>query len=224
MSKIKLEITEDGTHTLYSPETGEHYHSIHGARQESDHVFIGAGLEYISRKTSEIRVLEIGFGTGLNCLLTLAKSAETTIHVEYLGLEPFPIDNEIAEKLNYCSMPDLSGFSEVFKHMHTIASGERASLINGFAFLRSKEGIGEVNLATGYFNLVYFDAFSPEAAPELWEPAVFKKIRLSMQLGGVLVTYCAKGAVRRAMQQNGFATERLPGPPGKREMLRATAV
>ena len=223
MNKIRIALTEDGTHTLYSPETGEHYHSIHGARQESDHVFIRAGLLHMASKTNDIRILEIGFGTGLNCLLTLAVAAENRWKVTYHGLEPFPVNQEMAEQLNYCSLPDLAGFSEEFKRMHSTVPEAKFNPVGEFTFLRSEKGIGEIAQEPDYYNLVYFDAFSPEVAPALWEPSVFEKIRKSMQIGGVLVTYCAKGAVRRALVQSGFTVERLPGPPGKREMIRATA-
>jgi len=224
VDKIRLEITEDGTHTLYSPQTGEHYHSIHGARQESDHVFLLAGLKHVLQNTHVINLLEVGFGTGLNCLLTLAVTVGQDIKLEYHGLEPFPVEPDLAEKLNFCDLPDLSAYSDAFIRMHTIPSGELCNLGYGFNLLRIKEGIGAVNLEPDYYNLVYFDAFSPAVVPDLWNHAIFEKIRKSMQTGGVLVTYCAKGDVRRAMQQSGFKVERLPGPPGKREILRAIAV
>ncbi|MBK6965933.1 MAG: tRNA (5-methylaminomethyl-2-thiouridine)(34)-methyltransferase MnmD [Bacteroidales bacterium] len=214
-------ITEDGSSTVFSQQTGEYYHSVHGAIQESMHVFVEAGLRHIE-SIEEIRILEVGFGTGLNCLLSLAEIAKTKTNAAYYALDPFPLDESIAVALNYCQFPGLGEYQDNFSTMHRISEGEVA-ITPFFKLIRIKLRFEEACLSPDFFNLVYFDAFSAEAQPELWTPEIFGKIRTSMKAGGVLVTYAAKGSVRRALQESGFCTERLPGPPGKREMLRATA-
>ncbi|MHC1774653.1 MAG: tRNA (5-methylaminomethyl-2-thiouridine)(34)-methyltransferase MnmD [Lentimicrobium sp.] len=215
-------ITEDGSSTVFSQLTGEHYHSVHGAIQESMHVFIEAGLRQIGI-SEEIRILEVGFGTGLNCLLSLAEIAEMQGDAVYHALEPFPLDESITTVLNYCRFPGLEKYGDEFSEMHRFTDGTVA-LTSFFQLTRIKLRLEEAGLLPDYFNLVYFDAFSADAQPELWLPEIFKKIRSGLKTGGILVTYAAKGSVRRALQESGFLTERLPGPPGKREMLRATAV
>jgi tRNA U34 5-methylaminomethyl-2-thiouridine-forming methyltransferase MnmC len=222
MNNITIVTTEDGSSTLFNIHNGEHYHSIHGAIQESMHVFIKAGLRHIS-SSEQFRILEIGFGTGLNCLLSLAETAGMHKETVYYAIEPYPVDALSWGKLNYCQLEGLSGFEADFKSMHHEEDGE-VRLSPEFQLVRLRSKFEETSLLPNYFNLVYFDAFSAEAQPELWQPEIFGKIRASMVVGGVLVTYAAKGSVRRALQNNGFVTERLPGPPGKREMLRATAI
>lgn len=215
-------VTEDGSDTVYSVRTGEHYHSVHGAIQESMHVFIEAGLRNIGI-SEEIRILEVGFGTGLNCLLSLAEIAEIRRDVVYYALEPFPLDESVSVELNYCRFPNLNKYEDEYRGMHRFTEGTSA-ITSFFQLTRIQLRLEEASLLPDYFNLVYFDAFSADVQPELWLPEIFKKIRSGMKTGGVLVTYAAKGSVRRALQESGFLTERLPGPPGKREMLRATAV
>jgi tRNA U34 5-methylaminomethyl-2-thiouridine-forming methyltransferase MnmC len=222
MSNTTIVTTEDGSSTLFNCQNGEHYHSIHGAIQESAHVFINAGLRYIS-SAGQLRILEIGFGTGLNCLLSLAETTGMHKDTAYYALEPFPVDELLPGELNYCQFEGLKNFERAFKNMHSIEDGI-LRLGPFFELTRLRTKLEETILHPSYFNLVYFDAFSAEAQPELWQPEIFGKIRASMATGGVLVTYAAKGSVRRALQTNGFVTERLPGPPGKREMLRATAI
>jgi tRNA U34 5-methylaminomethyl-2-thiouridine-forming methyltransferase MnmC len=214
-------ITADGSVTLFSSETGEHYHSVHGAIQESLHVFIGAGLKQLIQP-AQINILEVGFGTGLNCLLTLAEPSTRDTETYYCGIEPKPLTGEEVLLLNYCWRGAYGEFAPLFEQMHSFSHGSRL-LRQGFTLERVDTGIEQAMLKSGFFNLVYFDAFSAEVQPALWEPAVFQKIRAAMQVGGILVTYAAKGSVRRALQQSGFATNRLPGPPGKREMLQAVA-
>ncbi len=223
MSNEELTTTGDGSHTLFNSAVGEYYHSIHGAIQESTHVFIEAGLHSRASGPGKINILEIGFGTGLNCLLSYSESLELGLPVTYTAFEPFPLSKATISLLNYCRFEGLAGYESVFHAMHEKFSG-LIKLRNDFLLSRINTAFEEAILETGSFNLVYFDAFSPEVQPELWQPEIFGKIRESLVPGGILVTYCAKGAVRRALQQSGFSTERLPGPPGKREMLRATAI
>lgn len=222
-NRSALVLTEDGSYTLFNSVLGEHYHSIHGAVQESRHVFLEAGYRYICNKFRDIRILEVGFGTGLNALLTLDASVKTGVNTRYHALEPFPPDWSVIEEISYCSPGGLEGFTDDFRKMHHAMPDKEIHLRENFTFCLSRNRLEDAGPGSGKYNLVYFDAFSPETAPELWEPEIFRKLRLSMDQGGVLVTYCAKGRVRRTLQEAGFSAERLPGPPGKREMLRATA-
>lgn len=224
MSDIIKILTEDGSHTLFNPQIGEHYHSIHGAIQESEHIFIQQGFMLAAARFQEISLLEVGFGTGLNALLTLRASAKLQIPAFYQTFEPFPLSPEFALELNYIENEQLKDFSSDFETMHLSGDGVQTKIRDGFAFQRMECGI-QSGLKDGrIFNLVYFDAFSPVVAPELWQPEIFKLIRQYMAPDGVLVTYSARGAVRRALQAAGFRVERLPGPPGKREILRANAI
>ena len=224
MSEIVKILTEDGSHTLFNSGIGEHYHSIHGAIQESEHVFIHQGFRMAASRFQEISLLEIGFGTGLNALLTLRASAELNIPVFYKTFEPFPLSPEFALGLNYIENEQLNSFSSDFESMHLAGDGVQTKIRDDFTFQRMESGIQSGFEDERIFNLVYFDAFSPVVAPELWQPEIFVLLRQYMATDGVLVTYSARGAVRRAMQAAGFRVERLAGPPGKREMLRANAI
>ena len=206
--------TGDDSYTLRVPELDEHYHSIHGARAESMHVFIDAGLKAVKNKPS-IHLLEVGLGTGLNCLLTAAsQQPETTIR--YTALEPFPLEKEILDSIAPENEPERGRFWQIH---HTPADGD-AQITPGFLLHRSTQKLETLALHDPV-DLVYFDAFAPRVQPELWTTEVFRLLYDLMSDNSILVTYCAKGDVRRAMQQAGFQVERLPGPPYKREMLRA---
>lgn len=216
-------MTEDGSSTIFNPDSGEHYHSVHGAIQESRHVFIEAGFNHLNTDDSIIKILEVGFGTGLNCLLSLSVVNPLRRRIEYSAIEPFPLSRAIVNELNYCRLDGLKEFAEEFQEMHRFVEGT-VQLNSGFQLTKFNHKLQDIILQPAFYHLVYFDAFSADAQPELWQPEIFIKIRKSMTLGGILVTYAAKGSVRRALQQAGFAIERLTGPPGKREMLRATAI
>jgi tRNA U34 5-methylaminomethyl-2-thiouridine-forming methyltransferase MnmC len=220
-----LRLCEDGSHTLFSEIAGECYHSIHGALNESLHIFINAGFKAVFKKhqftqKSSVRILEIGFGTGLNALLTGLEADYKNILVDYTGLEPFPVHETVLKQLNYCTL--LSEKSEhIFSVMHE-CDWETMHKINPFFnFTKIQRGFMDVNLVDNSFDLIYFDAFSPEAQPELWEQEVFDKCFNIMAPEGILVTYCAKGRVKRALKSAGFTVENLPGPAGKREITRA---
>jgi tRNA U34 5-methylaminomethyl-2-thiouridine-forming methyltransferase MnmC len=220
-----LRLCEDGSHTLYSEKAGECYHSIHGALNESLHIFIDAGFKAVFKKhqikqKSSFRILEIGFGTGLNALLTGLEANQENILVDYTGLEPFPVNEAVLKQLNYCTL--LSKKSEQFFSAMHECGWEATHKINPFFnFTKKQLGFMEVYLADNSFDLIYFDAFSPEAQPELWEQEVFNKCFNIMAPEGILVTYCAKGRVKRALKSAGFMVENLPGPVGKREITRA---
>jgi tRNA U34 5-methylaminomethyl-2-thiouridine-forming methyltransferase MnmC len=215
---IEIKKTADGSSTLYVPELNEHYHSMHGAVSESMHVFIRMGLDKILKPS--MMILEIGFGTGLNAILTLLE-AGTLKQIQYDCIETGPLTRDQVIALGYENYLHLSaGQREHFLQMHTCTWGERISITNSFSLRKMKVSLQDLEVDNSY-DLVYFDAFAPRVQPELWEESIFSKLYLSMGSGGILVTYCAKGEVRRCMQRAGFEVERLPGPPGKREMLRA---
>ncbi|MBN2487196.1 MAG: tRNA (5-methylaminomethyl-2-thiouridine)(34)-methyltransferase MnmD [Bacteroidales bacterium] len=213
--KREIRVTGDGSPTIYVPALNENYHSSHGAVQESLHVFIEAGLKQFS--LPRLRIFEVGFGTGLNCLLTCIYGRGRKI--QYHTIEPFPVDAGLLESLYYPNLctPDIS---VIFNIMHKVQWEAEQEITEGFALLKSRCSLNDF-IPSDVYNLVYFDAFAPEVQPELWTMEVFEKIYNMLAYNGVLVTYCAKGEVRRNLQACGFVTERLPGPPGKREMLRA---
>jgi tRNA U34 5-methylaminomethyl-2-thiouridine-forming methyltransferase MnmC len=198
------------------PEIDECYHSTHGAVQESRHIFIDAGLRKC--KKSKICVLEIGFGTGLNAFLTLLEAEGSEKKINYISLELFPVEINKALQLNY---PDILAPDKnlLFKHMHTCTWNEEIQLTPFFGLSKIKSDFTEFVFINN-FDIVYFDAFSPEKQPEMWSDKQFEKIYAHCNQGAILTTYCAKGIVRRTMQSAGFEVERIPGPPGKREMLR----
>ena len=222
MSKEQTELqiieTGDGSHTLYDPLLDEHYHSQHGSLQESKHVFIQNGLDFIAQKQKDLMVLEIGFGTGLNALLAVLNGDGS--HIMYVGLEPFPLKKEIIDRLNFSDMISDEA-EEHFNRIHAISWGVWNDITGSFALKKCKTTIQEFK-SEEQFDLVFFDAFAPTPQPEMWTLEIFKKVHSVMNDNAILVTYCAKGEVRRTMIEAGFTCERLPGPPGKREMLRAT--
>lgn len=219
MTNIEVKLSADGSSTLYRPDLNEHYHSMHGAQQESLHVFIDAGLKRVSK--NEIHILEVGFGTGLNALLTMVHRGDRVIH--YHTLEKYPVSQELIAAINYPSIVSHPAAGEWFGMMHKADWNREAHIANGFYLTKMETDLLSFSAESAY-DLVYFDAFAPEKQPEMWSELVFQMLYTSMRKGAVLTTYCAKGAVRRAMQSAGFDVERLPGPPGKREMLRAVKV
>lgn len=215
--KRELQQTADGSHTLFIPEMDEHYHSINGAVQESRHVFIEAGLHHLAKK--DITVFEIGFGTGLNALLTLLDAEENNRVVNYYSIELYPLEPELVQALNYGKVicPEKK---ELFDALHAAAWNEAADITDYFV-LHKIQGDNNSSELPGGIDLVYFDAFAPDKQPEMWNQDIFNRLYAHMADGGILTTYCAKGVVRRMMQEAGYSVERIPGPPGKREMLRA---
>ncbi len=213
--------TSDGSHTLYVPELGEHYHSVHGAVQESMHIFIQHGLQALPAGEGPLYIFEMGLGTGLNLLLTALKPLDRPVH--YVSVEAYPVNAEEAASLNYGTLftdhPEAAG---LMKTIHALPWNEAAELRPGFTMLKIHAKLAEVDWTKlPQFHLVYFDAFAPDAQPVLWAEEVFQTLYNQMHPGGILVTYCAKGSVRRALKDAGFTIEKLPGPPGKREMTRA---
>ncbi len=220
---LELIKTADGSHSLYNTELDEVYHSKNGALAESEHVFIRAGYEYICSRDTHVRLLEVGFGTGLNALLTALRSTTTGVPVRYLTIEPCPLNDDLLRQLNYCAfLPDNAG--TLWKKIHASQWEMWIPVTEGFQLLKILAKIEDHPLPESQFNLVYFDAFAPGVQAELWETGIFQKLWQAMSTGGALVTYSAKGAVRRNLEKAGFAVERLPGPAGKREMIRAVKV
>lgn len=220
MSIDRIQTTQDGSHTLYSSVSGETYHSTFGAIQESKHIFIEAGLvRVLLRKPVSVNVLEIGTGTGLNVLLTLIETNNCDLRVTYDGYEPFPISMDEADALNYTI--ELKADPDEFKLIHS-DHGQAMNIRDNFLFRNIKNKVEQAELPGEYYDIVYFDAFSPDAQPELWTTNIFFKIFNSLRSDGILTTYSCKGVVKRSMKEAGFEIEKLPGPPGKREFLRAT--
>lgn len=221
MQRIPV-ITKDGSHTISVPEMNVTYHSVHGAIQESEHVFIKAGLldsgifDYIGVH----QVLEIGFGTGLNALLTLIEADKRKNRIYYTAIEPFPLDESLITHLNYCEQLNQPHYQRLFEKMHQCGREEMYEITQYFRLTKHNITLQEFSSNEAY-SIVYYDAFAPAAQPELWTKEIFEKLYSMMAEGGLLVTYCSKGDVQRAMKAAGFTIEKIPGPPGKREMLRA---
>lgn len=216
--KREIITTADGSNSIFVPELDENYHSRHGAIQESEHVFIKAGLKaLLSEKLSEINILEVGFGTGLNAYLTLlAIQSQAGCDVFYTGLEAYPISLSMAQSLNYPSL--LNAPANIFEALHSASWGSLVRITPHFNLLKYNDLLESVALPANKYNLIYDDAFAPNKQPELWTEEIFGKLYESLQTSGFLVTYCAKGSVKRAMRAAGFRVEARQGPIGKREM------
>lgn len=218
MTEVKIIKTEDGSHSLYVPSLSEHYHSIHGAIQESNHVFIESGLNYSAVKYETIDILEIGMGTGLNVFLTYMENCKLKKIISYHALEPNVLSENIISQLNYVEI--IGKNSDIFQRIHNSDWNKIIDFGNRFSFKKYHNSIQNVSLINKY-NLIYFDAFAPDKQPELWTLEIFKKIFNYMKSNSILVTYCAKGTVKKILKEAGFVIESLKGPPGKREMTRA---
>jgi tRNA U34 5-methylaminomethyl-2-thiouridine-forming methyltransferase MnmC len=221
LKEIILETTADGSHTLFVPELKEHYHSTNGALQESELVFIQNGLLYIPLCIKEINILEVGFGTGLNALLTVLEVKKQRRKINYVAIEPEPVEKALLEQLNYAKVIGGTEASGYFKKLHAAGWTYPSFLSDYFIISKIQAGLEEITLRDEQFHLVYFDAFGPEVQPELWTEQVFTQLFKCMKPDGILVTYSCKGTVKRALKAAGFTIEKLPGPAGKREVLRA---
>ena len=221
MKRLPL-ITKDGSVTLSVPEMNVTYHSVHGAIQESQHVFIDAGLKYYQQlhPGEQVSVLEVGFGTGLNALLSIieAEGRETSIY--YVALEPYPLTKDEISFLNYCQLLKRPDLQQDFLAIHECEWNKSLIASENIIMHKSDMTLKTFTHSTK-FHLVYYDVFAPSAQPELWTKEIFEKLHDLLHPGGILVTYCSKGEVRRAMQAAGFLIEKIQGPPGKREMVRA---
>jgi tRNA U34 5-methylaminomethyl-2-thiouridine-forming methyltransferase MnmC len=215
-----LHQTDDGSHTLYVEELGEPYHSNHGAIQESMHVFIKQGL--LSLNKAKLRILEAGFGTGLNALLTWKFAEELKLTIHYHSVEKYPLTKKEYSQLNFESL--IGGIPHgLLNKMHEASWEESVLISDRFCLFKEKADFRSMDPA-GSFDLVYFDAFSPDKQPELWSEEVFSIIKNSTKQGALLVSYSSKGTVRRTLISCGFSVDKVPGPPGKREMIRARRI
>ena len=214
--KREILITSDGSTTINLPDLNEQYHSKNGSINESYHVFINSGLRQVS--SDSVSILEIGFGTGLNCFITYLE-AKKEIH--YVGVEAYPVTPEEVESMNFISILNAEKDKATFDKIHEVSWEEKHQISDKFALTKRKQFFEDIEDKDA-FDLIYFDAFGARVQPQLWTVEIFRKMFESLKENGILVTYSAKGSVRRAMQEVGFTVERLPGPPGKREMLRAT--
>lgn len=217
MDTVEIITTSDGSHTIRNTQLNETYHSIRGAVQESTHVFINHGLQYFHRHSgqSSVSVLEVGFGTGLNAFLTFQYAMQNGLSVTYTSIEPFPLEKEVWSRLNYSRSDEVN-----FSRLHDAAWEVAAPLSSYFTILKRRTSLQELVVEDQY-DVIYFDAFSPSVQPELWSFESLRKCVGRLRKGGIFVTYCAKGQVKRDLRDLGGRVETLPGPPGKREMIRA---
>lgn len=213
----KLILTQDGSHTLYVPGMDEHYHSRFGALTESKHIFINAGLA--SLPPGDISVLEVGFGTGLNALLTALHAGREKIRVSYTTLEKYPLDKSLVSSLNYGTLAGKSGV-ELFRAIHEIPWNTPVAITEWFTLEKRLTDL-TIEAPEGVYDLVFFDAFEPDKQPEMWTEEIFHRIASATHAGSVFVTYSAKGNLKRMLRSMEFEVEHLPGPPGKRVFTRA---
>ncbi len=221
MDNIEIIITADGSHSLLNRQLNETYHSQHGAMQESLHVFIHHGLEFFVEKidpVNPVRIFEVGFGTGLNALLTCNWIRKKEHAVEYSSIESYPLHEDVWRNLNYAKSPDDV---KTFGELHSCKWNEVVEIHERFKLLKLSAALQNVHLEKGAYDVVYFDAFAPNKQPEMWGLPILEKVFHAMSIGGVFVTYCARGQLKRDLRSLGLEVETLPGPPGKKEMVRA---
>ncbi len=218
---MKREIlhTLDGSTTIHLPDWNESYHSKHGAIQEAYHVFIKNGLSL--SKGKPISILEIGFGTALNTFITYLESCKSNQTIDYVGVEAYPISADEVLQMNYVSELNAENERTSFELMHQSNWEEKIAITSNFTLTKRKQFFDEI-CEENQYDLIYFDAFGYRVQPELWSTEIFKKMYKALKVNGVLVTYAARGVVKRSMIEVGFSVEKLAGPPGKREMFRAT--
>jgi tRNA U34 5-methylaminomethyl-2-thiouridine-forming methyltransferase MnmC len=216
--KKTLFVTNDGSTSIHIEEWNESYHSKHGAIQEAYHVFIKNGLSLVQGKS--VSILEIGFGTGLNALITLKEAINLHQTIDYVGVEAFPVSTEMAMQMNYVSQLKEESLQLSFNKMHEISWETKHQITEFFSLTKEKKLFQEID-HENQFDLIYFDAFGFRVQPELWSTEIFQKMYSAMKIGGILVTYACRTTIKNAMKEAGFTVEKLPGAPGKREMLRA---
>lgn len=215
--KREIIVTTDGSHTIHLPELNESYHSKHGAIQEAKHVFINNGLSCI--KKGEINILEIGFGTGLNALLTNQYAINNNKTINYTGVEAFPVAQDEVVQLNYPILLNDHHLEHDFAVMHEVSWNKTHHINANFSLCKRQQQFEDIN-DQAQFDVIYFDAFGYRVQPELWSDAIFDAMFKALKPNGILVTYACRSVIKKSMDLAGFKTEKLPGPPGKREMLR----
>lgn len=216
--KKEIILTKDGSSSIFLPELNETYHSTFGAIQEAKHVFIKNGLSLINDKS--VSILEIGFGTGLNAFITFLEAQKTDQLIHYVGIEAYPVELDIISSLNYVSELNANEQQDVFDKMHECTWEVENEIQPNFHLTKRQQKFETITDLNKY-NLIYFDAFGFDVQPELWNEEIFQKMYDSLQPKGILVTYACRTIIKNAMKQAGFTVEKLPGAPGKREMLRA---
>lgn len=216
--KKEIILTKDGSSSIFLPELNETYHSRFGAIQEAKHVFIKNGLSLFDDKS--VSILEIGFGTGLNAFITFLETLETNQNINYVGVEAYPVEVEMIRNLNYVSALNATTYQSIFDEMHLSNWESENKIATHFKLTKRKQKFEEISDSNA-FNLIYFDAFGFDVQPELWNEVIFQKMYDALLPSGVLVTYACRTSIKKAMLSAGFRIEKLPGAPGKREMLRA---
>ena len=221
MSGLEIITTSDGSHSLINNNLKETYHSVHGAIQESQHVFIRSGFDFWRGQNpgKKVRILEMGFGTGLNAFLTLLESRRLAVTVYYESWEMYPVDLSIARQLNY---GDVLRSKDEFLKLHEASWEESSKITSDFTMMKRKGDIQQAVWEEQSFDIIYYDAFAPSKQPYMWNVAILELITDALAPGGVWVTYCAKGQVKRDLRSFGLKVEALPGAPGKKEMIRAS--
>lgn len=214
----EIKITQDGSTTIHLPEINESYHSKHGAIQEAYHVFIKSGFSLFERKS--VSVLEIGFGTGLNAFITFLEAEKTAQEIDYVGVEAYPVSTDEVQQMNYVAALKADHKMDSFEKMHQTTWEERHIISENFTLTKRQQRFEDI-VDVEQFDLIYFDAFGFTVQPELWSEAIFQKMYTALKPKGVLVTYACRTSIKNAMLSSGFSVEKLPGAPGKREMLRA---
>jgi tRNA U34 5-methylaminomethyl-2-thiouridine-forming methyltransferase MnmC len=212
--------TSDGSHTIWVPDLNEHYHSIHGAVQESEFIFINNGFNF--SKANPVSIFEVGFGTGLNALLTAVRSISIDREVNYTSIEKYPLANDIISSLNHHQFAGIDG-SKIWKLIQAAPWNVNTQICRNFNLTKIQGDITDESL-NGQYDIIYFDAFGPDKQPEMWQKEIFEKISAITIPGGVFVTYSAKGEVKRNLKSCGFDVTLIPGPPGKRQMIRAVKI
>jgi tRNA U34 5-methylaminomethyl-2-thiouridine-forming methyltransferase MnmC len=213
----EIKVTDDGSHTLYLHGMDEHYHSHYGALTESMHIFITLGLRFCNKET--IRILEVGFGTGLNALMTALDSETTGRNVYYYSLEKYPLSSGIIKKLNYGSLNGPIG-EKIYEKIHSAPWGKTTAITESFTLVKQEMDLTKDTIP-GKYDLIFYDAFGPDKQPEMWSSEVFTKISEASETGTIFVTYSAKGSLQRMLRSFDFEVTLLPGPPGKRCITRA---
>jgi len=221
MRDYKIFTTEDGSHTIYDNILNEHFHSVYGAVEESKYIFIQYGLMLNKSKSNQLNILEVGFGTGLNALLTFLENESICKKINYVAIEPFPLPERIFLDLNYNAILNRNDLKEVFLKMHYTHPNVPYYINDSFILYKLFEKLEEMQLSSYAFDLVYFDAFSPKTQPELWTVEIFEKLFKSLKNEGLLITYSSSGEVKRNLKIAGFEIELLSGPIGKRHITLA---
>lgn len=224
MKDIRVIITRDGSHSLYVPRLDETYHSSYGAITESEHIFIQAGLEYFHQRHSgqnSLTVFELGFGTGLNALLTYRYAFRNHLHLKYFSIESEPLPVDFALGLNYPERLAFEDSRKIFRALHESPWNGKIMISDFFLLEKIHQKIENYQNPHALAEIIFYDAFAPGVQPDVWDKKILAGMYDLLKAEGVLVTYCVQGQFRRDLKAAGFHVEKLPGPPGKKEIVRA---